>query len=72
MIFQKVNSAGLQLADLVARSIGLNFLRPNQGNRAFAVLEKKFFCRGGRKKVGSDYVGWGLRIHPAPKSEKPR
>jgi hypothetical protein len=32
---KKTNSAGLQLADLVARPIGLSILRPNQSNRAF-------------------------------------
>lgn len=69
---KRVNSTGLQLADLVARPVGLNYLRPNQSNRAFSVLEQKFFCRDGRKNLGQDYEGWGLRIHPALKSEKPR
>lgn len=69
---KKVNSAGLQLADLVARPIGLSYLRPSQSNRAFEILKEKFLCRGGRKNVGQDYEGWGLRIHPDPKSEKPR
>jgi hypothetical protein len=69
---KRVNSAGLQLADLVARPIGINYLRPEQNNRAFTVLEKKFFCKGGRSKVGENYEGWGLRISPGPKSEKPR
>jgi hypothetical protein len=36
-----VNSTGLQLADLAARPIGLNVLRPNQLNRAFEVLRPK-------------------------------
>lgn len=69
---KKVNSAGLQLADLVARPIGVNYLRPAQRNRAFTVLERKFFCQGGRKNVGEGYEGWGLKIHPKPKSERPR
>jgi Protein of unknown function (DUF3800) len=69
---KKVNSAGLQLADLVARPIGLNYLRPAQANRAFAVLKEKFYCSGGREGVGQGYEGWGLRILPASKSEKPR
>ena len=67
---KKVNSAGLQLADLVARPIGVSYLRPAQQNRAFSVLEKKFFCRGGRKKVGQGYEGWGLKIYPEPKKRK--
>ena len=40
---KKTNSVGLQLADIAARPIGLSVLRPNQPNRAFAVLEKKIY-----------------------------
>ena len=69
---KKVNSAGLQLADLVARPIGVSYLRPDQPNRAFSVLEKKFFCQGGREHVGDGYAGWGLKIVPELKSEEPR
>jgi hypothetical protein len=69
---KRVNSTGLQLADLVARPIGINYLRPRQPNRAFDVLRQKFLCRGGRKNVGKDYEGLGLQIFPAPQSEKPR
>lgn len=35
------NSSGLQLADLVARPLGLRSLRPLQGNRAFDVMRPK-------------------------------
>ena len=35
------NLIGLQLADLIARPIGRNFLNPEQKNRAFELLEKK-------------------------------
>lgn len=69
---KKVMSTGLQLADLVARPIGLKTLRPEQDNRAFDVLRKKFYCEGGRDCVGKDFEGVGMRIYPAPKSEKPR
>jgi hypothetical protein len=69
---KKVNSAGLQLADLVARPVGLSHLKPQQPNRTLDVLRPKFLCRGGRKNVGKDYKGYGLRIFPAQKSEKPR
>ena len=48
-------SSGLQLADLVARPIGLNLLKPEQPNRAFNILKKKFFCSGGRNCLGE---GW--------------
>ena len=44
------NSAGLQLADLVARPIGRHVLDSEQSNRAFEVLKTKFYCKGGRKK----------------------
>lgn len=40
---KKANSSGLQFADLVARPIGLNHLRPNQPNRAYELLKKKNF-----------------------------
>jgi hypothetical protein len=69
---KKVMSSGLQLADLVARPIGLNLLRPEQENRAFDVLKRKFYCNGGREKVGEGYEGVGMKIFPAPESEKPR
>lgn len=69
---KQVNSSGLQLADLVARPIGLSVLRPGQINRAFAALRRKFFCSGGRSKVGEGFENWGLKIYPSPESEKPR
>lgn len=69
---KKAMSSGLQLADLVARPIGLSVFRDEQGNRAFEVLTKKFFCGGGRANVGADYQEWGLKIFPNPKSERPR
>jgi Protein of unknown function (DUF3800) len=69
---KKAMSSGLQLADLVARPIGLHVLRPSQTNRAFEVLMPKFFCAGGREKVGENYEEWGLKIFPPHKSERPR
>lgn len=69
---KKVMSTGLQLADLVARPIGLKTLRPEQENRAFEVLEPKFYCDGGRAKVGEKFKGVGMKIYPAVKSEKPQ
>lgn len=61
---KKANSSGLQLADLVARPIGLSVVRRGQPNRAFEILKKKFFCRGGRANVGKDYEGVGYMIYP--------
>jgi hypothetical protein len=55
-----VNSCGLQFADLVSRPIGVNYLNPAQKNRAYSILEKKFFCRGGREQAGKDFHGHGL------------
>jgi len=69
---KKAMSSGLQLADLVARPIGLRTLRPEQENRAFEVLKKKFYCDGGREKAGEGYEGMGMKIYPVPESEKPR
>ncbi len=69
---KKANSPGLQLADLVARPIGLRVLRPEQANRAFDVLTKKFFCSGGRQNLGEGFENCGLKIYPAPESERPR
>lgn len=69
---KKAMSSGLQLADLVARPIGLSVFRSEQENRAFKVLKKKFFCDGGRDNVGAGYQEWGLKIFPNRKSERPR
>lgn len=69
---KKAMSSGLQLADLVARPIGVHTLRPEQENRAFEVLKKKFYCDGGRKNVGRGFEGVGMKIYPPQKSEKPR
>lgn len=40
---KKTNSSGLQLADLTARPIGLNFLRPGQENRAYDIIKNKIY-----------------------------
>lgn len=72
MADKKTNSSGLQLADLVARPIGIATLRPEQENRAFEVLRRKFLCDGGRKHAGTGFEGLGLKIYPPPDSEKPR
>jgi hypothetical protein len=43
---KKSNSSGLQLADLMARPIGLKALRPTQENRAFDILRPKLAANG--------------------------
>lgn len=68
---KKTNSAGLQLADLVASPVGVNYLRPEQSNLAFDTLRKKFFCNGGRARVGSGYENVGLVVVPPQKAKGP-
>ncbi len=53
------NSAGLQLADLTARPIGLSILRPGQPNRAFDILREKLY-----KGTGDRTGGWGIKCFP--------
>lgn len=53
---KKTNSAGLQLADMVARPIGMSILRPEQTNRAYEILRHKFY--------GAGRKGWGLKCFP--------
>jgi len=52
------NSSGLQLADLVARPVGLSVIKPTQANRAFDIVKNKLVC------VGSKAAGWGLKVFP--------
>lgn len=56
---KKTNSEGLQLADLTARPIGLTVLRPDQENRAAAVLDGKYY----RDRAGNK-LGMGLKVFP--------
>jgi hypothetical protein len=51
--------AGLELADLVARPIGVHVMRPNQPNRAFDVIQSKL-----RRSPHGAYEGWGLKVFP--------
>lgn len=55
MVPKTANSAGLQLADLIARPIGLHHLRPGQPNRAFDIIQSKLY-RGAK----GDTEGFGL------------
>jgi Protein of unknown function (DUF3800) len=41
MVPKTANSAGLQIADLIARPVGLHALRPQQKNRAFEIIQTK-------------------------------
>ena len=53
------NAPGMQLADLVARPIGIKALRPLQPNRAYEILETKF-----RRSPSGEIRGWGLKSFP--------
>lgn len=61
---KKSNSSGLQIADLVARPIGIKALRPEQENRAFDVIKDLFYCKGGPKQTGIDYENFGFNVLP--------
>ncbi|MDD2701158.1 MAG: DUF3800 domain-containing protein [Sideroxydans sp.] len=56
---KKSNSAGLQIADLVARPVGMSILRPEQENRAFETLRSKFYAR-----ASGGHNGWGVKCFP--------
>ncbi len=56
---KKSNSTGLQLADLIARPIGLHVLKPGQDNRAFTIIEDKFYRNGNGNRNG-----FGLKCFP--------
>lgn len=55
---KKSNAAGLQLADLMARPIGMSVLRPDQPNRAYEVIKPKLLSRNERIE------GWGRKCFP--------
>lgn len=56
---KQVNSTGLQLADLTARPIGRHVMKPDQENRAFAIIEGKL-----DRSPGGRIEGYGLKTYP--------
>jgi hypothetical protein len=56
---------GIQFASLLSHPVLANHQHPEQENVAFELLKSKFYCKGGRKKVGQGYEGWGLARFPA-------
>jgi nitrogen regulatory protein PII len=64
---KKINNAGLQIADLIAHPIGRHTINPEQLNRSFNILEKKFYKY-------PDYEEKGLMVFPSLplESEKPQ
>ncbi len=59
MIPKAANSIGLQLADLMARPVGLKHFRPAQTNRAFEIINQKL-----RRSPAGKVEGWGLKVIP--------
>lgn len=55
---KRSNSTGLQIADLVARPIGVSVLKPEQPNRAVDTLKDKLLQKNGRVD------GWDLKRFP--------
>lgn len=56
---KSANSSGLQLADMIARPIGLHVMRPEQPNRAWETISTKMV----RSKTGV-LTGYGLKVYP--------
>ena len=56
---KKINSPGLQLADLTARPIRIHSLRPDQANRSWNIVSQKLY----RDRDGN-YQKWGVKTFP--------
>lgn len=56
---KQANSTGLQLADLIARPVGLSVLRPTQQNRAYEIIAEKIW-----KGPSGVAKGYGLKVFP--------
>lgn len=56
---KKINSVGLQLADLTARPIGRYVIDPEQPNRAWDIIERKL-----HRNPEGGIQGWGLKVFP--------
>jgi hypothetical protein len=59
MIPKASNSTGLQIADLVARPIGIKVLRPDQASRAYDIVAMKL-----RRAQAAETRDWGLKVFP--------
>lgn len=58
IVSKQINSAGLQIADLIARPLGVGTLRPDQVNRALEVIAEKLLKRG------EGYMDYGTKTFP--------
>ena len=59
LVDKKANLPGLQVADLVSTPIGRYAHRPEQPNRAFGMIRKKFLC-----SPAGQHRGWGFEVYP--------
>ena len=59
MASKLTNCAGLQIADLIERPIGLKIMRPEQDNRGFDIVKKKL-----RTDETGNYNNYGLKVLP--------
>jgi hypothetical protein len=59
MVAKAANSIGLQMADLMARPVGLKHFRPGQANRAFEIIQQKFY-----RSPADAAAEWGLKVIP--------
>ena len=58
---KKSNAIGIQVADLIARPLGMSFLRPDQKNRAVEVVKKKLITG---KNLDSSELNHRLLVFP--------
>ncbi len=56
---KRINSTGLQLADLTARPIGRYVMNPGQPNRAYEIISKKL-----DRSLNGMVKGYGLKVYP--------
>lgn len=56
---KSANHCGHQIADLIARPVGLSVLRPGQPNRALTAIERKY-----RRSDDGKIDGYGRKIFP--------
>ncbi|MFC0131036.1 DUF3800 domain-containing protein [Massilia eurypsychrophila] len=68
---KKVNSNGLQLADPVARPVGMSLVKRGQENRAFDALKRKFYCSGEGRTSGQGSKTGGLKFIRHQKAKSP-
>lgn len=59
LVDKKANLPGLQVADLVSTPIGRYVHRPEQPNRAFEMIRKKF-----QRSSAGEHRGWGFEVLP--------